>query len=185
MDEVKAMSQAGESVGKAVRTIRRNATEQAHKGAAAAEHMLSEVDELVKQSRKARRKARKSAAKAGKRISRKATDKARKTSRKARKQASASSAEFSRKVQKKLAKLERRTDKVRRRAEKNPSGRRGGRRLLWLLGAGSVAAVAVVVVRSRQSAKPEQAAPVIPLGGETQSSNGSAPSDTPHPAEKN
>jgi ATPase subunit of ABC transporter with duplicated ATPase domains len=181
MDEVKAMAQAGESVGKAVRTIRRNATEQAHKGATAAEHMLAEVDELVKQSRKARRKTRKDAAKATKKVA----EQTRKRGRKARKRAAASTAEFSRKVQKKLNKLEHKTAKVRRKAEKNPSGKRGGRRLLWLLGAGSVAAVAVVVVKSRQSAAPEQTAPVIPLGGDTQSSNGSAPSNSPHAAEKN
>ena len=181
MDEVKAMAQAGESVGKAVRTIRRNATEQAHKGASVAEHMLAEVDELVKQSRKTRRKARKDAAK----MTKKVTEQTRKRGRKARKQARATTAEFSRKVQKKLSKLEHKTDKVRRRAEKNPGGKRGGRRLLWLLGAGSVAAVAVVVVKSRQSAPAEVTAPVIPLGGETQSTNGSAPSNAPHAAEKN
>jgi hypothetical protein len=56
---------------------------------------------------------------------------------------------------------------------------------LLLLGAGGVAAAAVVVVRSRKQAAAEPSAPVIPLGGETQSSNGSAPSNTPHHAEKN
>jgi hypothetical protein len=212
MDEVKAMTQAGESVGKAVgtglRTIRRNAVragqagaEQAAKAAVAAEHKFAEQtstlvdnveaarEELVKSSRRARRKlaknAKKTANKAAKRASTKLdghTKKAKKAGRKANKQAAAASAEFSRKVQKKLSKLEGRTAKLRSKAERNPGGR--SRRWVWLLGAGGVAAIAVVVVKSRQSA-PEPTAPVIPLGGDA-STNGVAPKDaTPVSEHKN
>jgi hypothetical protein len=217
MDEVKAMAQAGESVGKAVgtglRTIRRNAVragqagaEHAAKAAAAAEHKLAEQvsagmdnvgaarDELVKESRRTRRKLARNARKAAKKTAKNAgknlgevAKQAKRAGRKAGKAVSASNAEFSRKVQKKLNKLENKTAKLRRRAEKNPSG--GGRRWLWLAGVGGVAAIAVVVLRSRQT--PTETAPVIPLGGEaqsgqeTQSSNGSAPTSAAHASEQN
>ncbi|HEX3785238.1 MAG TPA: hypothetical protein VHX38_36745 [Pseudonocardiaceae bacterium] len=205
MDEVKTMTQAGESVGKAVgtglRTIRRNAVragqagaEQAAKAAAAAEHKLAEQtsalvdnveaarDELVGNSRRARRKlarnakktAHRTAKRAGKKLddqSDKARKAGRKTGRKANKKAADAGVQFNRKVRKKLTKLEGKTAKLRSKAERNPRGR--GRRWVWLLGAGGLAAVAVVVVKSRQSA-PEPTAPVIPLGGDA-STNGVVP----------
>jgi type II secretory pathway pseudopilin PulG len=138
MDEVKAMTHAGETVGRAVgtglRTLRRGAVQAGQAGAEAAaqaavamEHKLADsgqeaVKELVKTTRKARRQLARNA----QRTAKDAGKQARKGARKAGKN-----------LQRTVGDL---TERTQRRSRRWP----------WLLVGGVAAAGVVAVLRSRQ-----------------------------------
>jgi hypothetical protein len=165
MDEVKAMTHAGETVGRAVgtglRTLRRGAVQVGQAGAeatahaaAAVEHKLADsgqeaAKELVRTTRKARRQLARNA---------------QRTAKDAGKQARKRAHKASKNLQRTVGDL---TDGTARR----------GRRWPWLLVGAMAAAGAVAVLRSRmdQEAEPQDAVDDDRTEQDRIASNGTAP----------
>jgi hypothetical protein len=181
MDEVKAMTQAGETVGKAVgtglRTLRLGAVqagqagaEAAARAAAVAEQRLTESAETVRDTAantqtefvKTTRRARKKLAKRAKAKSKelKSTGKdlrktAKKSAQQAREQAKGNADDLRGRAAKKAAKARASAGDLVAGGKQS----RKGRRWPWVLGLGVAAAGTVYVLKSRQQAELSEPAP--------------------------
>jgi hypothetical protein len=193
MDEENAMTQAGETAGKAVgtglRTLRRGAVRAGQAGAdatsraaAVAEQKLTERgmapqrlseafaenaeiarDEIIKTTRRARKRLAKSAKQARKDLLANAEV--------ARKQAKKSGTKGRKQAKAKakvaLTRVDKKVAKVQAKADKRVAKLTGGGRRRWplVLGVGAAAGVAVYIARARQAqaAQAEEPAPVLPL----------------------